>query len=807
MPKTLLIIFILLALTLAGCDLPFLQGEITPADTATPTPPPLPTVTQTASPTPTATPSPTPIPAVRVEQGEQALFEGDYERARVEFEIARQVPEDADIQAAAYVGLGRTEVLLGNYDQAISYLNRVLDSYPSEHHQSLAAYFLAQAWLGKNNPAQAAQAYALYLQLRPGTLDAYINEQMGNALLAAGDPNAAIQAYQASLQAPRLDDPINLQIKIGEAYTAAGDFASAIQQYTRVYETTTSDYTRATMNYRIAQLYLQLGNTEEAFARYQDSVVNFPKSYDSYLALKELVNAGYAVDDLYRGIVDYYGYQYGLCIAAMTRYIEQNPNHDGTPHYYIAWALYQQGDFEGAVKEWDALIRDHPYDRYWATAYDEKAYLLWYHLNQPQQAADTLLEFVAEAPGLAQAPQFLYDAARILERNKQLADAAILWLRLIDEYPAYERSQRALLLAGVQYYRLGEYKTAQTTFERALILASTPADQAAAEMWVGKAKLAQGDSAGAQNAWQSAALRDPTGYYSERAKELLAGEPPLQAKPDFNAEVDLQAEQSIAEDWFRRTFDFPQNLDLRDPGSLAADPRFVRAAAFWELGLYENARAEYESLRLENAQNALNSYRLLNHFLEIGLYRSAILTARQVLTLAGLDDAATYSAPPFFNHVRFGLYYKDLVLYSANLEGLHPLYLFSVIRQESFFEGFIKSGAGARGLMQIMPATGAEIAKTLDYPPFYTDQDLYRPIVSIRFGTRYLARWYRYFNDDPMAALAAYNAGPGNADVWKALAPDDPDLYLEVVRFEETRKYIMQISDFLHIYRMIYEIP
>lgn len=67
MPKTLLIIFILLALTLAGCDLPFLQGEITPADTATPTPPPLPTVTQTASPTPTATPSPTPIPAVRVE--------------------------------------------------------------------------------------------------------------------------------------------------------------------------------------------------------------------------------------------------------------------------------------------------------------------------------------------------------------------------------------------------------------------------------------------------------------------------------------------------------------------------------------------------------------------------------------------------------------------------------------------------------------------------------------------------------------------------------------------------------------------
>lgn len=106
--------------------------------------------------------------------------------------------------------------------------------------------------------------------------------------------------------------------------------------------------------------------------------------------------------------------------------------------------------------------------------------------------------------------------------------------------------------------------------------------------------------------------------------------------------------------------------------------------------------------------------------------------------------------------------------------------------------------------MQVIPTTGAQIASELGKPPNYTEDDLYRPYVSIMFGTHYLANNLRLFDGDLYAALAAYNGGPGNALEWKNLAGDDPDLFLESVRFEETRNYIRNIYEIHIVYRRLY---
>ncbi len=136
--------------------------------------------------------------------------------------------------------------------------------------------------------------------------------------------------------------------------------------------------------------------------------------------------------------------------------------------------------------------------------------------------------------------------------------------------------------------------------------------------------------------------------------------------------------------------------------------------------------------------------------------------------------------------------------------GFHPLFLYALIRQESLFEGFVNSSAGARGLMQIMPATGAEIAGNLGWPENYTADDLFRPLVSLRYGVDYLDRQRKLFDGNLYAALAAYNGGPGNAQEWLELAPDDPDLFLEVIRYDETRNYLRRIYENFNIYRLIY---
>jgi len=196
---------------------------------------------------------------------------------------------------------------------------------------------------------------------------------------------------------------------------------------------------------------------------------------------------------------------------------------------------------------------------------------------------------------------------------------------------------------------------------------------------------------------------------------------------------------------------------------------------------------------------------MIDHLLDLGLYRQAIMTSRQVLDLVSLDDASTLTAPPYFNHIRFGPYFKDLVLPAAVKEDIPPLFLFSLIRQESLFESFAESSAGARGLMQIMPATAADIVDQLGWPPDFTNVDLFRPVVSIPLGAYYLARQLAYFDGDLYAALAAYNGGPGNTQAWKELSQGDSDLLLEVIRPEETRQYIQQIYVFTKIYERIYQ--
>jgi soluble lytic murein transglycosylase len=203
----------------------------------------------------------------------------------------------------------------------------------------------------------------------------------------------------------------------------------------------------------------------------------------------------------------------------------------------------------------------------------------------------------------------------------------------------------------------------------------------------------------------------------------------------------------------------------------------------------------------------VNNFRLANYTLELGLYRTAIFSARQVLNLSGMDDAGTVYAPPWFNYIRFGAYYADLVLPAAAENDLNPLFIWSVIRQESLYEGFVRSTAGARGLMQIIPSTGAGIHQSLGWPENYTSDDLYRPVINVRFGVNYLADQINYFsggeNPKPLdlyAALAAYNGGPGNSAAWLIHAQDDPDLFLEIIRFNETQRYVRGIFEIYSLY-------
>lgn len=778
-----------------------------------PVPLPLPTAaptnTQGPPPTPTASPSPTPLPTmepvVRIDTGDQALFYGDFDSAREQYLAAFSDSTDEAIKAAALWGMGRTELADGRDQEALNSFTNLINSYPDSTYSARAPFLMGLAYERLEQYQQAADSYQTYSSRVPGVLDGYVQEYRGDALFEAGEYTEAQNAYNAALSAARLDDGLDLQIKIAESRAAFGDYAGALTLYDQIFSSSTNDYIKAQMDYYAGNAHTELGQIEQAQTRYLHAVENYPLSYYSYLSLVALVDAGVEVDDLDRGLIDYYAAQYDVALVALDRYIEANPINDGTPHYYRALTLRDLQRTQEAIDEFTHLITTTPEHPRVAEAWEEKGFLQWAVLGDYAAGIQTFLDFVAAFPASASAPDFLMSAGRVTERAGNLEEAANTWERIADEYSASEHVPDALFLAGVARFRLGDHAGALTTFQRDLLLSTQADDKARAYLWIGKAQQQLGDAASAQSAWQQGQAADPAGYYSLRARDLLLGRAPFETPASVNLDPDLVQERKDAEAWLRVTFDLPPETDLSGPGVLAQDPRFVRGTELWELGMYDEARVEFESLRESVSTDAISSFRLANHLLEIGLYRSAIFAAREVLSLAGLDEhSASLTAPAYFNHLRYGLYYHDLIITEAQRYNMDPLFMFSLIRQESLFEGFVSSTAGAHGLMQIIPDTGQQIASELSWPPAYEQSDLYRPIVSVRFGSYYLSKNRDLLDGNWYAALAAYNAGPGNAIAWRDLAGTDPDLLLEVVRFEETRNYIRFIYEIFSTYRTLY---
>ncbi len=791
-----ILIFVLSACQAAPAPLP----TATPTDRVEPTPAPtLP---------PTVTPFPTLVPVVRVESGDLALFYGEYDQARDQYTTAFNESTDRAVKAAALWGLGRTDLADGQYQSAIETLIRLVNEYPESTYAARAYFLMGRAYseLGQNQAS--ADAYNTYSTRVPGVLDGYVQDYRGDALYAIGDYTGAMNAYTAALNASRLDDGLTLQIKIAQSRFDFGDYAGALAMWDQIFNATTNDYTKAQMDYFAGKTHIKLGQVEQAQARYLHVVENYPLSSYSYLALVELLNANVPVDDLNRGLVDYFAGQYDVAIAAFDRYIKDNqtnPANDGTATYYRALTLREIQQTEEAITALDNFIKSYPSHPRWTDAWEEKAFLEWAVQGEYETGIQTLLGFVAAVPTSSSAPDFLMNAARVTERDGRLEQAAQTWERVANEYPDNEQVPDALLLAGVSRYRLQDFTSALALFKRGVILATQPEDLARAYLWSGKTQEQMGDRASAESSWQQAQSSDPTGYYSLRAQDFLLKRSPFQSPLSLDLDVDVVQERKNAEIWMRITFDLPSNMDLSGPGTLAQDARFIRGTELWEMGMYNEARNEFETLREAIQLDPVNSFRLANHLLDIGLYRSAIFAAREVLTLAGLKSQSdSLTAPIYFNHIRYGLYYRDLILPEEERYGLDPLFMFSVIRQESLFEGFIRSTAGAHGLMQIIQPTGEQIANELKWPPGYSEEDLYRPNVSVRFGTYYLNKNLNLLGGSIYGTLAAYNAGPGNALVWKELAGDDPELFLETVRFKETRDYIRFIYEIYSTYRNLY---
>ena len=757
------------------------------------------------------TPTPTPIPEIRVHNAEDLLLAGDYDAAYGEFLQTSVQTNDPEIVANSLLGMGRCLLLKKDYKGAVNQFSTLLINYPEGNARSTSFFYLAQAYEALDQPRLAAEAYAEYLNAFPTSpLSSEINQMRANALFNYGDYASAIQAYQAALATANSSNYDQLQIEMAAAETAAGNTENAINIYLVIIETSQSNYYRAQADLLLGRIYMDLNLPDQAYARYQHAVTHYPEQYDSYSALAALINDGQPVDKLQRGIVDYYAGQYGIAIQVLDEYMNANPDHTAEGHEFKAKSLDMLYQHEAEIAEWNKVIRDHSNETdYYLEAYTQIANTQWSLLNQYEEAAQTCLTYVASVPSdMVNAPLMLEKAAYIYVDGGYLSSGAQTYERVLNEYPGSENAYEDLFKAGILYYRLQDYLKAQTTFERLGVLTMNPYEQAAANLWGAKSREKLGDTSGAEDYFLRAATIDPGGYYGIRANQILNGISPFPELKEKDLGIDYAKEKVIADRWVITTFQLDPAIDFGSVGDLANNPIFQRAEEYSKLGLRDQARREYEALRSSLIGDVVNTYRLMNRTLELGYYYTAIYASRHVLDLAGLSQAATLTEPPdYFNHIRFGVFFRELVVDGANEHGFDPILIFSLIRQESLFDSNIISVASAKGLMQITPNTAVDIVNNYGWPENFVAEDLYRPYVNIRLGIHYLKRGLDLYGGNYYAALASYNAGDTFTTRWVQLSGGDIDLLLEIISFSETREYIKSIVENYEIYDNIYSRP
>jgi soluble lytic murein transglycosylase len=279
----------------------------------------------------------------------------------------------------------------------------------------------------------------------------------------------------------------------------------------------------------------------------------------------------------------------------------------------------------------------------------------------------------------------------------------------------------------------------------------------------------------------------PYSYYAYRAKELWAS--PL---------APLHAVERGAEGGVR----FP---DLDAELAKVTEPRFTTVRELQSIGLDRAAAREMKVLAAKYEDNPGVQFMLADVYVRGGepFKANGVLQRR----FREFVRHGGQNIPRRFWEILFPLAYWDAIRTEAERRGHDPYLIASIIRQESGFEPTTVSNAGAVGLMQIMPEEATRIGEAGGIGAV-TREELFDPAKNVAVGAAEFSQKLALMNDNPVLAIAAYNAGETAVRQWMERTPvEDTDLFIESIPYAETRLYVKTVTRNQHEYRRIYAAP
>ena len=383
------------------------------------------------------------------------------------------------------------------------------------------------------------------------------------------------------------------------------------------------------------------------------------------------------------------------------------------------------------------------------------------------EAARTMLRSITTTfptdTSAASALLFLADLATDENRDQ---DARQTLLALLKRFPKGRQATSARFGAGMIAYIQGDKRGAVAELDSLVARDSNGTEALAAAYWSGRSYALLGDKTKSKARWRWVIKEEPLSYYAVMAAKRL--------------DTTLIASGSSSAPY---------------PHVAAVDSATERVRALKDLGM--DVEAGFEADRL---------------------FRDALSNPSRVVAtasaLAGGDQASRSIAlgkralddigrTPENYRLYFPVLERETIVSSSRENGLDPVLVAALIRQESNFNPAATSPAGARGLMQLMPDVGRSLASAKGIAPWNSDL-LYDPATNIKLGTAHLSVLTRKY-PEVVKALAAYNAGESRVEKWATKAgAADPEVFAERIPFVETRDYVRTILRNRAYYQALY---
>ena len=595
-----------------------------------------------------------------------------------------------------------------------------------------------------------------------------------------------------------------VQLVLAEAQIQLGEKEAGIKTLEETIQTTTRNFKYQKfreflpeMIFKLAEIQEQSGKQTEAYLNFRQLHIQYPNhdrtptaetALERLSALKTVKEIPLTLrehTDRIQGLFE--NVRYKEAIQEILEIQKKDNLVPGRFYFFLAQAQRGLRDRKKANEALNQFLKLYPHHAKVQNAKFNIGRNLW-NLGRPMAGAKYFLKVTKEAPSSELAVKAQFFLGKIYEEQKNFPEALKNYKAALKKCPQEYYAHWAGWRLGWIHYLDGKFEKAFNRFQEAAHR-SPDGDFIEYNLYWGAKSAEKMDKKDvARDLYAKVAEFYPYTFHGIRAKDrlLALGVNPLtqnQTQPSSVEEKDRQ---------------------LGRPLSTREKFHYTRANELAKLGLTQEARNEIGELQKTVRKN-LTGVLWLSH-----LYHQAQGYAESLKLLHLYKDFTTKPkeknlSEKFWKHF-FPLAYEEAILEYTKYRKVDPFFVNGIIRQESLFDSQALSPAGARGLMQIMPATGKKLyPKTKLKKPFDTDA-LFDPELNIRLGVKYVSQLNKRFGKNGMHILISYNAGPHVLKKWlKRFGHlSDQDVFIESIPYPETRRYVKHVLRNLGIYKALY---